>query len=370
MIYCIPIFLTIVGIVKFDFSSRATKDSVSKNFLWYTILLSLILIIGLRYGVGGDTWNYMGDYQWRVPLQEWEYKPLDPYQPGYTLLCALGKTISPEFYVFQLIHAFIINCLLFYFIVNNTKYWFSVLLAIFFTCYFYFTMEILRESLAVMVFVLNYDSYKDRKWIRYYLGVILSCTFHLSACFLIFLPFLSWLKINKTYAIICVVFFIGMFFLKNILESLTSIALVGEKISNYVDEDTHGLLADILTLIRKAIFPLVFCVVAKKIYKRDVEFENMIAIMCLFGIASFFNAIIFYRATNYFILFFSLSIVDCSLKILKSQRKVLKQYALLLTILFFITYGSEFYMYGKYKRWIPYYSIFNPVNVNRDSYKN
>ena len=158
MIYLIPIFLTILGASLFELKNNE-RYKILKNFIWLMIWSSLVLIIGLRFKVGGDTINYMGDYEWRPKLSDWELNILDPYQPGYTILCSIGKTISDEFYVFQIIHAIIINSLLIIFLQKSSKYPFSSLLAIFLCCYLYFSTEILREVIAVLIFCINIRSY-------------------------------------------------------------------------------------------------------------------------------------------------------------------------------------------------------------------
>lgn len=366
ILYLVTLIFTITGSIVWDLGK--TKRYKLRKILWWYLCIILILIIGLRYCVGGDTWAYMGDYEWRASLDTWKYNPLDPFQPGYTLLCALGKSISPDFYVFQLIHATIVNILLFYFIQKNTKYIFSALIAAFLTCYLYFTMEILREVLAILIFVLNYESYKNGQWIKFYLGVLMACCFHISAIFLVLLPLCKNLRINGHYAWISLCLFVSMIFLRSFLDTLSTIAAIGDKVSSYKDLTTTGLLSDTLTLIRQTIFPVFYVCIAKYLCKQPVKFETPIAIMSLFGIAAFFSPIIFSRATNYFILFFSVSIADFCVGHIRKKYYILRQYSVLLTILFFSIYGSEYIMYHKYKRWIPYYSIFNPVIVDRDNY--
>ena len=55
MIYLIPLVLMIIGYSKYDFPKCKTKDFV----LWGLLYFVLVSIIGLRYKVGGDTYNYM-----------------------------------------------------------------------------------------------------------------------------------------------------------------------------------------------------------------------------------------------------------------------------------------------------------------------
>lgn len=362
--YSVVILIVIIG---FIFVDNQRYQRYKQHWITLTWVI-LTLLIGFRFQVGGDTIVYMSDYSWRKGLADWEFDLTDKFQPGYTLLCSFAKTISSEFYVFQLIHAAIVNTLLFIFINRYTKYFFASLLSIIFTCYLYFTTEILRETIAVLIFALNYRSLVQGKWLRYYLGIIFCCFFHLSAIFLIVLPLLRNIKFNRYYLLILALTLIAMVFLRNILNTLSQIALLSEKLNSYKGITSTGLLADLMNLSRTCIFPICFGFVAKYLCKRQIKFENMIAIMSIFGLASFFNPIIFSRATNYFVLFFSISIADFCIQSFRQYNISINNNAIALTLCFFILYGSGYIMYGKYNRWVPYYSIYNPVSINRDNY--
>lgn len=362
--YVVAVLLIIAGFISVD----NTKTQRNKRYWIVLTWLYLTLLIGLRFQVGGDTINYMGDYIWRRGVSEWKFDLTDKYQPGYTLLCSIAKSISTEFYVFQLLHAVIVNTLLFIFINKYTRFFFASLISVFFTCYLYFSTEILRETISILIFALNYRSLVEGKWLRYYLGILICCLFHLSAIFLVLLPFIRKLQINKYYFLFLIIAFIAIYFLRNILDTLSQFALLSDKINSYKELTSTGLLSDILNLSRLCILPLIYCIVVKYICRRQIKFENMIAVMSLIGLAAFFSPIIFSRATNYFILFYSISIADFCVHSLRQYSTLCRHYAIALSLCFFTLYGSEYYMYGKYRRWIPYYSIFNPVTVDRDNY--
>lgn len=54
----------IIGYSKYDFPKRKTKDFI----LWGLLYLVLVSIIGLRYKVGGDTYNYMAYFDYAPEL--------------------------------------------------------------------------------------------------------------------------------------------------------------------------------------------------------------------------------------------------------------------------------------------------------------
>lgn len=357
--YGLFFFLCLIGVIIFDLTNRV------RGRIYYYIFLGVILtlIIGLRYKVGADTLNYMGDYNWRVPLNEWRFTFIDNYQPGYTFLCAVGKSISPDFYVFQLIHSSILNCLLLFFIWKNTKYIFSVLSALFLTYYLYFATEILRESLAIMIFIYNYRSFEEKKWLNYYIGIAIACLFHISAITLVILPFFSGISSNKKYIIIyCGVLIVG-FFSRNVLQKIAEIPIFESKVNSYIDETSHGLFFDFLQVLRKSIIPACLCYFASCVTSKKVLFEKFILIMALYGQASFFNPIIFGRVTNYFIIFYIISLSSFILSSIRSYKRIVFRNGIAWLIIFLTAYGVENFSYGKTKIWIPYSTIFSPIEV-------
>lgn len=364
LLYLIPIFIFFIGVLRCDVR-RKTK---------YTLLLMLIsfiymtLLIGLRFEVGGDTLNYMGDYQWRVPLSDWEPTLQDNFQPGYVFLCALAKSISPEFYVFQLMHVFLLNLLIFIFIYRNAKYRFAALTTVYYICYIYFSTEILRESLSVMVFMFNYKNFEQEKWVKYYLGVALAALFHISAVFLLLLPFIKWVKFDKKYLYAMLLVMVGTIAMDKVFAILSNIALVGEKISSYSDMTSIGLFAGTINLMKRCIFPVACVLFFRHGCNKEMKYERAIAIMSLFGMASFFSPVIFGRVINYFIIFFAISFSDAVMEMFLSRTRVLIGNAKIFLICFILLYGSEYVLYRRYERFLPYYSIFNPVSVDRDNF--
>ena len=363
-VYIVPIFILLAGIIQCDIrgAKRLEKPILSILFLYLTVL------IGLRYEVGGDTLNYMGDYQWRVPLNEWTPNLSDPFQPGYVFLCSLSKSISPEFYVFQIIHVFLFNLLLFLFVNKNSENKFFTLLCVYVLNYIYFTTEILRESLAVMIFLFNYNNVVKRRWVRYYLGVLFGCMFHISSVVLVVIPFLKWVKFDKYYVYLVLLVVFGTVGLENFFNNISSWVMVGEKLSLYKDLSSIGLFAGLMNVFRRTVFPMIIVILLKYGMHLKVKFENPIAIMTLIGIAAFFSPLIFGRIVNYFMLFFAVSFGDSMIQLVKANSRTLLNNAKILIVFFLMLYTSNHIMYNSYQRFIPYYSIFNPISVDRNNY--
>ena len=109
MVYLIPLSLTVFGAYYFDIKKNKRGERILYNFLF----IYLVFLIGFRFEVGGDTLMYMQDYIWRVDITEWQFSWTDYYEPLYTLLCALSKTVGDDFVYFQLLHIIILNSCLF-----------------------------------------------------------------------------------------------------------------------------------------------------------------------------------------------------------------------------------------------------------------
>lgn len=359
--YLIPIILTLLSSIIFDINNKKNG-----KYIWWILYIYLTLLIGLRFEVGGDTINYMGYYEWQKDLDDFSFDYGGMLQPGYNFICAVAKSISPKFYVFQIIHVIIVNTLLFIFIDKNTKYRFASLFCCFFVCYFYFTCEILREVIAVLIFAFLYKPLQEKKWAQFYGGVAICTLFHLSAIILIIFPFLLKIKFSKSYIYVVMITIIGMVFLNKILGMAQNFLLIGDKIAGYASEN-HGFLADFLTFLRRGLFPIAFALLVKYGCKRKLLFENQIAVLGIFGIMAFFNPVIFGRVTNYLILFFVIAFATEIVRFIKSSSIRLHHNAMILGISFLILYSSYYMLYNMYRLYVPYTSIINPISYHRDN---
>lgn len=365
MVYLIPILVTIYGAIQYDINGR---KGIGQIFCAVFLFVYLVALIGFRFEVGGDTLNYMGYYDWQDDLSDWTFSFKEQFQPLYSLLCAIAKTIHPDFYVFQLIHAVLFNSMLFYFIYKSTHYRFLALFFSLLVFYLYFSTEILRESLAVGVFLLNYRNLKDGRYLLYYLGVFISILFHLSALILVLLPFIKWVKLNWLYWIILFVTVLAMTQLQSFFALFDSYAQIANKIDAYNEAGFGGYLFSALNILRYMFFPLFLCFIAKKFFHERLQYENMLCILSIISVCSLFSFIIFNRFINYFLPFLVLSMTEILMQIIR--RFHFKQYAMVFISFVLIVYGSYYIYLDMYIRWVPYYSIFNPVHVmTRDNFE-
>nr|WP_292012180.1 EpsG family protein [Chryseobacterium sp.] len=151
MIYLLVFIYLLLLSISFDFF----RVKGPKTFFYYLSMIILILIAGLRWKVGGDSMIYQLRFETLIyPIDQFsKINFLEiGWEPGYVLLNSIAKSIVPEFWFFQTIHAIFVNVIIFQFFKRYTPYYFTAVLFYSFFYYFYFNMEILREIIPVCIF--------------------------------------------------------------------------------------------------------------------------------------------------------------------------------------------------------------------------
>ena len=108
------------------------------DFLWLIFLIILVLIVGLRYKVGGDSYNYITFFIWSSELANWKLFNALEFEPGFSLLTSAIRTLTDNIYVYQTIISFLQAYMIFMFIKLNTTYKFLALLLIYINVFIFF----------------------------------------------------------------------------------------------------------------------------------------------------------------------------------------------------------------------------------------
>lgn len=214
LIYLTVAVVILIGIIQFDFSKK--NKSKDKILYWFICVL-LICIAGFRYRVGGDTLSYFDNYsRWPTinDLATIDYTVFT-YQPLWYFFAVICKLISPDFYILQLFQASIVCIITFWFIKKYTSFKYLAVLLWYYGVYFYFTMEIMRESIAVSIWMLAVDSMLHKRYMKYYIYATIAFFMHLSAAILFIMPILYFL-VDRSFKNIFL-YFILFFILLNIL---------------------------------------------------------------------------------------------------------------------------------------------------------
>lgn len=194
MIYVLLFIYFAIPVCLYDYHLASKSGDIAYTrrvlvYFWSEMVL-LILIAGLRYKVGLDTLGYMSMWK-NIPLPNQLHSfdfMMAKYQPLWYILSGFCKSVNGEFYVFQIIHAIIINSVIFFVIKTCCRYVFTATLIYLLQTFLYFNCEVLRESLSVCIFLIAMKSYVECSWRKYYAWLVIGFMFHPSIIFAFFLP--------------------------------------------------------------------------------------------------------------------------------------------------------------------------------------
>ena len=169
MIYILILFLLLFLSFKFDYLGQKRNKE-----LWFVLIgVLLVCLAGFRYRIGVDSIRYETKYGLVHILSNLTYDDIFDSslkaEPLFVLLFSAAKTISDDFWVLQMLQSILVIAIFWRFIKKNTQYWFISAFLFTLILYLHFTCEILRESCAVSMFLLGWEFYKEKKWIKYYI---------------------------------------------------------------------------------------------------------------------------------------------------------------------------------------------------------
>ena len=372
MIYFVCIFLIFIGIYKYDYC----KTKVGYRKLYYIILTLFVAISGFGYRLGIDSvYFYMPYYDYVKSSWIFDLSKIlnSEFQPGWVLFCCLSKTLSSEYFVMKLFHAFIVNFVIFHTIKTYTRYVFTVILFYFCCKYFYFNFEILRESLAIAVFLLIVKYYINSVWKKYFLGAFAATMFHISAFFLIILPFFKWIKVTKKIFFlvsitgICMMLFSAFIF--PYFSFLSNIGMFAAKTEAYMQSETFGTTATIDFSLLKYLtfFAFIPLYMLWLFHKKNIDIKYsplILAFIVIRFIALSFP--ILFRLNNYLYIFLFLFYIESIIYITKVHLPKFKKIGVVgLSLLFIYADSASSFRelrdsgYKQYHLYYPYSSVFD-----------
>lgn len=314
MIYLLIAIALLILSYNYDYKKKQWSANV-----FALVLIAFVCLAGLRYRIGLDTIRYESHFEYAPSLSTMAWSDIfeGEFAPLYMLLQALTKEISDNFYLLQFVQAFIVNLSVFRFLKRNTKAVYFSLFLYFLLIYHNFCFEVMREALAVSMFLFSWESYKTGKWIKYLFFVILALGFHPSAIVLLLLPVVKIFNLNKylsmsprLFIIAPVVVLLGFIIQRTFFDYFLLLDLqdsISERISNYSTSDygrqTLNYLGIITTVLFRVLFPYyVINHMRTGLYSSKGLLEVMVVLFACFSLLSI-PITIFYRLVNYMYLF-------------------------------------------------------------------
>lgn len=361
------------------------KSGGEKGWYYFNLVV-LILLAGFRYRVGGDTLIYMSMFEEYPLLDELKYFDFETaqYNPLWYVINAISRSIYDDFFVFQLIHAIILNSIFFgFFRKYCPKFYFSAILLYYVAYYCYFNMEVLRESLGVSILLLATPFLLQKRWVPYYLLALVALAVHYSGLLLFLLPFLHFFKKPswKLEILLLGIAFVCLSVI-NLPTLLLNLFGVNEQlvavIEHYTEEQRNlaGMIVELM-----GYFPIFCCIWLRERNQITEKYDFTFLIMgtvVIYALAMQIGA--FSRFVNYFAPFIVVYMVNTIYHVLYlNLRKYQVSYLALLMCL--VVYGfnvsyyylrdmSEYYPNTRYGAiFLPYYTIFDKkIDNNRENF--
>lgn len=357
------------------------EKTKNRDFWYHFVLISLILIAGLRWRLGVDTPNYIFRFYHEYPVfSKFSFKnyPIGE-DPFYVLINSIVKSLGCKFFVVQLIQSSIVNILIFKYIKKHSRYIFTCVL-FYFVCYCYteYNMEIMRGGISVVIYLYANDYFLLKKWLKGYSLLFLALMFHAQTIALFLLPLIYFLRLNK----IGVLFMMGSFIIGIILDImltdyLSLLALsddtISQKLESYAESDYLGTQRYNLKYMIAIFFPWVIYSLGALLYikKYDKEchllkFEPFI-ILGVMMILIQTNFQIAYRFVDYFRIYFILFFVELIIRLLKNNTilsngvNCFRVFVLFVPLFFMIGFTN----YIRREEYFPYCSVFDR-KINKD----
>lgn len=352
IVYIIAFVLVLIGC---QYNHRMAPSL--RMFYMGVILVYIVLLMGLRFRVGMDTINYMSAYTRSTTWDQiWKYDLFEQrFEPGYTLICAFCKSFTNQFWPVQLICATLGNGLIFIFLYQRCKNPFVGVLIFFILQWLYFTTEIMRESIAIGIFLLNFSNIEKKNWLRYYLFSLLSIVFHYSAVIVLLMPLVRFLKLNWIYIAVCCILIFSTPLFENVSAIVNSPMLYSRIDGAVQTADKYNFNWRIAEAIKTALIPITVLIIARRC-KYQIPIKNMLLLQLFFCCGAFAIPIIFSRFTNYTTLFVTVSVAN--LLTIRSVKRDLK-----IILVAMILLSQSYYYIGMRKAWIPYVSVLDPYMV-------
>ena len=361
-------------IYNYDIKNKKSHKDTHVNIC----LLYLIILVGLRYQFGPDSFSYEKEFNSL-------YSPLGSssiyteqmgrfYPPGWVYLNVICQTWGGYLLV-QIICSIIFNANVFFFLRNTANKLFTVLFVFFIYDYLYFATDILRESLAISFDLAAIVFLYRRQKLKMLLFLFLGFCFHYYSIFFIVVVILLNIRIPLKWLTIISIGLSGLISLKPDATGYISAFLFLGDPSGYADALDNKI--SFLGFAFKCIIPIALLAIR---YYNKHYCHNSPLILCSKDNSIIDKLIILYcavvilrysipiadRVMNYFEVIYDVLLVEGIYMALLRNKPYNVRFARLIIILL-VTYLPFFYINAfpggeystpMYTRYYPYNSVF------------
>lgn len=299
--------LGVLALVQYSVDSLSVRRKIDIG-----CVLIFLFVFGLRGFIFSDWQNYYPMYEdcaldkidW-FPTKEWSF------EPGFTLLMLVCKSIWNEWFFFSFVCCCINMVLLLRFFRNRIQYLPLGLMLYLCMGGIFLSTDLMRNSIAIFIFLNSLEYLENRRPLPYFGLCLLALTFHISSIFFFPLYFFLHKKCNKW--LYLTIFLAGNAILvlhipltKMLLDQLIggySDLFIGDKIDAYAEMDSLGGTRLSIGFLERFFSGLIiFCYIDKltEIRKENVLFINAFLIFVIIAFLFSDFEILYKRISNLF----------------------------------------------------------------------
>lgn len=305
MIYLVVFFLSTLLLY---LAERAdTTNAVRRLLIWFGVLLPVVLA-GLRASSVGTDVEVYGVYAYEKVANsssflEYYSTSASSSDRGFYLVTYIVARLFRDYHWGLFAYAFLVQLFVYlgfcrYKQLLNTEIWFGMLL--YYLTLYNFSLNLLRQSIAVAIIFFATSFIFERKYIRFFLLFIIAMTFHSSAimgiCILaIYLLFRQENDFTTAFWII-----LGMFMLiaaviavthfEDIIQALVGAGIVRDTYLKYISGGefvvTNGSVS-LIGLIRDSTFLGITIVCFDELKRRRLQVAFFVVVSCLVVVSNF-----------------------------------------------------------------------------------
>lgn len=362
------ISLSIIIIFACTYKHADTSWRFLKSPQYVITFLVLTCIAGFAYELGADTDEYLSFYRGLAPIEKLNRNIIESYryQAGFTIFCSFLRQVSDNYLLFQIVHALLLNIVIFRFVKKFSTNPYLALLVYCVVNFLEFNFEIQRESLAVVCGMFAFEMWEmGKKYIA--LGfVVLGYFFHFSILAILFLPLIQKFKpTNKNLTILVVMAALSPWVWQAIPNAELLLALTTDQdfYEHYINQsltENYNLFYYVNFYLVNIIIPGVALFILRN---KEYKYKNLIIGFMVFRSMSLFSYA-FYRFSNFYAPFYWI-ILGEALYYLVSKYKSAKFIIVIASVYFIFNINNTKLMWfdpatGKknYERYYPYVSVF------------
>lgn len=203
-----------IGLILSLFALRENRTGRSNTKVFNILCAVLTIMICFRFGQGTDYFAYSYQYSSINTSITWKINQLYHGEWGWYLLLFLARWLGLSWEVYIGLFSFFLMYLITKSIYKYSVFLCTGLLILFPTYYLVYCFSGIRQAFSLALFLgIGLDFFLKKKYVQYYITVVICILFHRSAIILLCLPFASviskWKLLNWSVILVPIMLYLG-----------------------------------------------------------------------------------------------------------------------------------------------------------------